>query len=56
MEGVDGILSTLNKLTSIRLNEEVYEKIKELSNREDRSINQIINILLKKGLEVKYGA
>lgn len=56
MEGVDGILSTLNKLTSIRLNEELYELIKELSNKEDRSVNQIINILLKKGLEVKYGA
>ena len=56
MEGVDGILGTLNKLTSIILNEEVYEKIKELSNKEDRSVNQIINILLKKGLEVKYGA
>ena len=56
MEGVEDILSTLNKLTSIRLSEEVYEKIKELSDKEDRSINQMINILLKKGIEVKYGA
>ena len=35
----------------LRINEDVYEKLKQIAKEEDRSLNWIINDLIKKNLE-----
>lgn len=41
----------MNKVTTIRLNEELINKLKEIANKQDRSFNYIITKLIEKGLE-----
>ena len=39
---------------TLRLKKELLENIKEIAKQEDRSVNHIINALVKKGLEYEY--
>ena len=41
----------MNKVTTIRLNEELINKLKEMANEQDRSFNYIVTKLIEKGLE-----
>ena len=41
----------MNKVTTIRLNEELINKIKEIAKEQDRSVNYIINQMILKGLQ-----
>ena len=41
----------MNKVTTIRLNEELINKLKEMAKEQDRSVNYIVTKLIEKGLE-----
>ena len=41
----------MNKVTTIRLNKELINKLKEMAEKQDRSFNYIVTKLIEKGLE-----
>lgn len=45
--------NVLKKLTTVRIDEELYKKIKILAEKDDRTISRQINYMLKDWLKIK---
>lgn len=40
-----------NKSVTLRINKDIYEKIRRIANREERSVNNLITVFLKQAIK-----